>query len=330
MVAKQQSVENVWRQVRELFQGVDPQALAQESDRPVCVALVARGPGALRQMEEFFVPRYLRPRKAEETRRKLALFLVPVHPSEHQAFFDCDLAVCSEGATEEIGNNAPQRFVFRPENPQAVLKEILKQRGDLALPLAKNFLPFRRLVQRRWIQSVALENTLFAMLATIAEEVPAPLALLPATPAIGRRFPPGSPALTSDSLQKLEGEVRAAFLTANQMRLAFLMAASSDSAVGFQEQRGQVTAVVAAALGWRVLARGMEQKMPSGSRLLTRGLLAFLGTYTVGLALEQFHAWGRSLTREEKSAAYEQTYLLSRRMLDEVLERMAARARSTA
>ncbi|MBI1955449.1 MAG: hypothetical protein HYS38_03550 [Acidobacteria bacterium] len=330
-MAERQSGENVWRQVRELFQGVDPQALAQESDRPVSVALVARGPGELRQMDEFFVPSCLRPRQAEETRRKLALFLVPLHPSERQALSRCDLAVCSEGATEEIGNDAPQRFVFRPENPQAVLKEILQQRGDLALPLDKNFLPFRRLVQRRWTQSVALENTLFAMLATIAEEVPAPLALLPATPASGRRFAPSSPALASDSLaKKLEGEISAAFLTANQMRLAFLMAASSDSAVGFQEQRGQITAVAAAALGWRVLTRGVEQRLPSGSRLLTRGLLAFLGTYTVGLALEQFHAWGRSLTREEKSAAYEQTYRLGRRMLDEVLERMAARARSAA
>ncbi|MBI3894802.1 MAG: hypothetical protein HY313_02610 [Acidobacteria bacterium] len=311
-----------WRQVRELFREVDPKALAQEADRPLFLALVAKEVGILRQMEEFFVPSFLRPRKVEESRGKLALFLLPLHPSEYQAFSNCDLAVCSEGAAEEIGDDAPPCFVFQPKNPEAVLKAILKERYDLALPLAKTFLPFRRLVQRRWIQSVALENTLLAMLSWVAEEFPAPL-VLPRAVTKGRRF-------ASESHLEEPSDVGNAFLTANHMRLAFLLAASSDAAVGFQEQRGQITAVAAAALGWQALTRGVEQKMPSGNSLLAKGLLAFLGTYAVGLTLERFHALSQSLTREEKDVAYEQAYRLSRKMLDEVLERMAARVRSAA
>jgi hypothetical protein len=46
-----------------------------------------------------------------------------------------------------------------------------------------------------------------------------------------------------------------AILTANQIKMAFLIAAASDRQVGYREQKKEIASVIGSAFGWRALAR---------------------------------------------------------------------------
>jgi len=299
----------IWGEVSKVLRGLNPGAVAQDRDRPIAIALVAREAEDLRLLEGFLVPSQLRLHKAEQIRKRLTPLVVPLRTPPRGRTTKFDLALCSPGAAAEAGQFAADVAVFHPQEERALISEILERRWDLALPLARNFLPFRHPVQARWIRSISLENALFAAMTAVPDVVPTPFSL----------------AWTAAGVASAT-----AVLTANQVRLAFLLAAAADSAVGFQEQRGQITAITAAALGWRSLARELVGKMPGGRGLLAKALMAFAGTYVTGVGLERFHALGRFLTREEKSRAYDAAYRLGRKLLDGALETMAARRRAVA
>jgi hypothetical protein len=255
-------------------------------------------------MEEFFVPKRLSLRKAEQVRERLCFFVLPLRDLEQQGLRQLDLVICSRSGVRQLEAALPKVYSWSREDPHAVVRAILKDRRDLALPLARNFLPFRRLVCRRSIRSVSLENALFAMALSAADAMPALFSLLRSVAGIN-----------SSSL----------FLTANQIRLAFLIAAANDSEVGFREQSEQITAIAFAGLKWRSLARDLEGRSSRVNSLLAKGLLAFVATYVTGLALEQLHRLGRGMTREEKSDAHEEAYHVGRRALDGILTIAAAR-----
>jgi hypothetical protein len=220
-----------------------------------------------------------------------------------------DLVVCSEASASQVPRSLiPQTYVLFESDSQRLIREILKYHWDLALPLAKNFIQFRQPVERRWMRSIALENALFAAAAALPDATPAFFSLLDA-----RGF-----------------NSTTVLLTSNQMRLAFLMAAANDAEVGFREQTGQITAITAASVGWRSLARKLASRTaPSGSAV-SKGVLAFIATYTTGLALERLHALGRHMTRDEKSAAYAEAYRVGRRVLDGILDRIISAGQSVA
>ncbi len=298
--------DKFWRQVSEAFRELSPAVVVQDADRPVNLALVAEEPDKLRQMEKFFVPGFLGPRKAAQVRERFCSFVLPLGRLEEEGLRQLDLVICSESAAGKMRAQLPRTYIFSPATPQAMVSKILEDRWNLALPLARNFLLFRRAVDRRLMRSIALENALFAIMAALSDAVPVPF---PLTRALG--------ALGSSTI----------FLTANQMRLAFLIAAANDSEVGFRKQTGQITTIAAAALGWRSLARELAGRISPATGLLAKGLLAFVSTYATGLALEQLHAWGRSMTREEKAVAYEEAYRVGRILLDGILNTMASRSR---
>ena len=58
--------------------------------------------------------------------------------------------------------------------------------------------------------------------------------------------------------------------------------------------------------------------------------MAYAGTYVMGVALEQLHALGRTLTREEKRQAFEDAYRAGRVVLDKVLSGRGSTAQSVA
>src|SRR5579885_1441778 len=170
------SREKFWRQAGEAFRGLDPEVVLHEAERPVSLALLAEDHEALRKLEEFFIPSELTPLKTQQVRERICSFLVPLGQSEEEGLKQLDLVVCSERAAGRIPHSLFARtYVLFDQHPESVIREILKDRWDLALPLAKNFLRFRAPVQRRWMRSIAMENALVAMAASIAEIAPAPL-----------------------------------------------------------------------------------------------------------------------------------------------------------
>ncbi|MCH7978133.1 MAG: hypothetical protein IH935_04035 [Acidobacteria bacterium] len=299
----------IWSQVTKAFRELNPEELVREADRALSLALVAGTSEELSRMEAFFAPTSLGRHKAEQVRQRLFPFLYPLRPSQEQMLRDFDLVVCSPGVTEGVGPLSPYVYIFGRVDSRDFVKEILRDRWDLALPLAKNFLPFRGPAQQRWIHSIAFESALFAMMTAVPNILPTPFSL-----------PWAATEFASSTV----------FLTANQMRLAFIIAASSDSAVGFREQKGQLTAIAAAALGWRSLARELAGKIPAGRGLLSKGLMAYAGTYVTGVTLEQLHALGRTLTREEKRQAFEDAYRAGRAVLDKALKARGSPAHTAA
>jgi hypothetical protein len=106
----------------------------------------------------------------------------------------------------------------------------------------------------------------------------------------------------------------------SQVRMAFLIAAASDRAVGYREQRGQIAAIVGGAVGWRALARELAGKIPFGGGLIPKAAIAYAGTYTVGVGLERFYRLGSGLTRQERRAIYESALKRGRELVKALVE----------
>jgi len=132
------------------------------------------------------------------------------------------------------------------------------------------------------VKKVAKENALFALATAIPDIVP----FISLPWAIG------------------EFATDTAFLTANQIRMAFLLAAASDREVGYREQSREIASIVLGAFGWRALARELVGKIPMGGGLIPKAAIAYAGTRVVGLSLERFYRVGSAYTREERRQAY--------------------------
>src|SRR5206468_3420059 len=152
---------------------------------------------------------------------------------------------------------------------------------DLAIPLARNLIGFRAEVSRRIIKKVAKENAVFALATAVPDIIP--FVSLPW--AIGE--------FASDT----------AFLTANQIRMAFILAAANDHDLGYREQKGEIGSIVLGAFGWRAMARELVGKIPMGGGLIPKAAIAYAGTRVVGLSLERFYRIGQAYTRDERRAA---------------------------
>ena len=106
----------------------------------------------------------------------------------------------------------------------------------------------------------------------------------------------------------------------SQVRMAFLIAAASDRAVGYREQRGQIAAIVGGAVGWRALARELAGKIPFGGGLIPKAAIAYAGTYTVGAGLERFYRLGSGLTRQERRLIYESALKRGKELVKALVE----------
>jgi hypothetical protein len=150
------------------------------------------------------------------------------------------------------------------------------------------------------IRAVAKENALFCLATALPDVVPF-LGWMPWT-AVGE--------FGSDS----------AFLTVNQIRLAFLLAALSDRVPGYREQRSEIGSIVAGAFGWRALARELVGKIPFGGGLIPKAAIAWAGTFAVGLSLERLYRLGYGFSRGERKAVYEEAYDHGRQIAGMLLE----------
>jgi uncharacterized protein (DUF697 family) len=151
--------------------------------------------------------------------------------------------------------------------------------------LARQLYPFRRPAAHRIIRSIAKENALFCLATALPDVIPT-LAVIPW--AVGE--------FTSDT----------AFLTMNQIRMAFLLAAASDRAIGYREQGSEIASIVAGAFGWRALARELVGKIPFGGGLIPKAGVSYAATFAVGMSLERLFRLGYGFTRTERRAAYEE------------------------
>jgi hypothetical protein len=267
----------VLQSIRDAIGNLNPEEVQRHVERPLRLFLYAHSEHAYGRMEGFLAPRELTSAKRAQVRQIIHRASESYYPTEK-----FDLEIYFEDSPLGELARANQVFAFRDDSPEQLVQDVLERRPDLAIPLALHVHPFRDEVSRRIIRKVAKENALFSLATAIPDIVP--FVSLPW--AIGE--------FASDT----------AFLTANQIRMAFLLAAASDRDVGYREQTAEIASIVAGAFGWRGLARELVGKIPMGGGLIPKAAIAYAGTFVVGLSLERFYSLGYGYTRSERRLAY--------------------------
>jgi hypothetical protein len=266
----------VFQHVKDAIRNLDPEDIRKHTERPLRLLLYADSEGQYRDMEEYLLPRDLSAAKRAQARRLIHRGAEGTGPGANG-----DLEIYFDPSRELSGES--DAFGFDPAAPSATVHQILHRRPDLAVPLALHVLPFREEVSRRMVKKIARENALFSLATALPDIVP----FISLPWAIGE--------FASDT----------AFLTANQIRMAFLLAAANDRDIGYHEQRGEIASIILGAFGWRALARELVGKIPWGGGLVPKAAIAYAGTRVVGLSLERYYRLGKAYTRAERRLAYQ-------------------------
>jgi hypothetical protein len=267
----------VLQNIREAIGNLNPEEIRRHTERPLRLFLYAHSEQAYRRMEDFLAPSELSVARRSQIHRVIYRASEGDYPSENY-----DLQIYFEDSPPSTLSQTQKVFAFRADSPEQTVRDVLAQRPDLAVPLALHVHPFRQEVSRRMVKKVAKENAVFALATAVPDIVP----FISLPWAIGE--------FASDT----------AFLTANQIRMAFLLAAASDRDVGYREQSAEIASIVFGALGWRALARELVGKIPMGGGLIPKAAIAYAGTRVVGLSLERYYRVGSAYTREERRQAY--------------------------
>lgn len=283
------TASHIFRQIQRALRHLNPHEVRRLADRPLKVGLVAPTSEAIARMEDFFAPPDI------SRRKKLELFEILHRVGDRGAPANYDLEIVDESLL-----GAPGAFSFSPDKPERTVNQILRQREELSLVLARHFPPFRKAVVDRIVREVSRENALFALLTAIPDAVPSLFAL---GWAVGE--------FASDTT----------VLTVNQVRMAFLIAAASDQPAGYLEQKSQIASIIAGAFGWRALARELVGKIPFGGGLIPKAAVAYAGTFVVGAGLERFYRIGYGLTPAERKVIYEEAIERGKTLARSLLEK---------
>lgn len=269
------------RQIREAIAHLNPDEVREMADRPVRIGLIASSEDTARAMEAFLTAGASDAKRLEQSRC--------IARADGPEPYDIEIH-------DERAPHPDNAFLFSFDDPQRVIRDIVERRQDFALALARCFLPFRQLVTERIVHSVAKENALFALATALPNVVPNLLW--------------GFGEWASDT----------AFLTVNQVRMALLLAAASDRPIGYREEGTEIASIVAAAFGWRALARELIGKIPLGGGLIPKAAVAYAGTYVVGRSIERYYRIGQGYTRNERRLAYEEALSRGRSVAGALLE----------
>jgi uncharacterized protein (DUF697 family) len=262
------------KQARAALSLLNADEILRRARQPLHFGLVASSASMYAEMEEFLLPSAL---PLEERTYRLDYIHRVGDPGVPE---NVDLILFEPGIPATKGT-----YTYRREDPSATISEILRGNEDIALALARQFPAFRSAVVERTINAVSRENALFSIATALPDIVPS---LIELPWALGE--------FASDTV----------FLTGNQIRMAFLIAAACGKEVGFGEQKGTVLSIAAGAFGWRALARELVGKIPLGGGLIPKGAIAFAGTYAVGKALELHYGGKEMFTREQRKLVYRQ------------------------
>lgn len=274
--------------IKKAVSNLNPHQIREMSDRTVRVALHAPSQESYQRMESFFL-QDLTPAR----RRASALQLVraPI-PVLGQGF---DIAVYDEDMPAPHG-----ALIFRAAHPRMTVHRALSEYPQLGIGLARSFLPFRAPFVERAIAKTCRENTLFSIVTALPDVIPNVIEL-----------PWAVAEFASDT----------AFLTMNQVRMAFLIAAASDREVGYIQQKSEIATVIGSAFGWRALARQLVGKIPFGGGLLAKAAVAYAGTKVLGLSLDRFYSIGFTYTREERDQIYMEAFRQGKKVAMKMVSR---------
>jgi hypothetical protein len=281
-------IPSTFKNIRAALANLNPAEVRASAERVVIVGLTASRGERFMAMESFLAPPDLSREERVEALRHV---------------YHTDIPGAPAGFDIEIQDEAlpPRRgvFDFRLGDPALTVKQILRHHEGLALPLARLFPPFREEVCRQIVRRISKENALFSMATALPNVVPSVFEL---PWAVGE--------FASDTT----------ILTANQIRMAFLLAAASDREVGYGAQKAEMGSIIAGAFGWRALARELVGKVPFGGGLIPKAAVAYAGTFVVGKSIVRLHRFGRGLSRSERKSEYRTAFARGRQIAATLLE----------
>lgn len=276
------------QQMRGALRKVDPGEIRALAARRYRVLVVAGSSASYAAVEDFLTPAGLSRRKRLEAAETLVRACDPDAEGKFHFIFAERGSPAPEGWDEGV-----DLFYFDAGELPQFVERFVAARPEEALGLARLLQPVRDAYARQTIHQVARENALFSILTALPNIVP----LIGQLPWLIGEF-------ASDT----------AVLTANQIRMAFLLAAASDREAGFREQRREIGSIIAGAWGWRAGARELVSKIPFGGGIVPKAAVAYAGTFVVGLALDRLYRFGYGLNRQERQQAYEEAYSRGRQV----------------
>jgi hypothetical protein len=279
---------HVFKEIRAAVANLDPAEVQAAAERPLRIGILAVTERGFAAIEEFLLPSAT---VSELKRAESAAMLDSAAGPERPGHFD--LVLCEQGVPCPQGG-----FTYYGGQPEQTVHEVLAAHDELGLALARNFPPFRQPVVDRIIHNVSKENALFSVVTALPDVVPSILQL-----------PWSIGEFASDT----------AFLTINQIRMAFLIAAASDKPIGYSLQKAEIATIVTGAFGWRALARELVGKIPFGGGLIPKGAIAFAGTYVAGLGLDRLHRLGYGLSSAERRNSYQVAFERGKGIVELVL-----------
>jgi uncharacterized protein (DUF697 family) len=196
-------------------------------------------------------------------------------------------------------------YTFHPERTGELVTRILADHDEISLPLARTFPGFRQAVSQNYIRSASKENATFSFVTALPDVMPNVAQLFWA---FGE--------FASDT----------AFLTMNQLKMAFLLAAAHGREVGYREQKAEVASVIAGAFGWRTLARELVGKIPFGGGLIPKAAIAYAGTWVVGQSLDRLYTYGAAYNRGEQKNAYKEGLAMGQAVAKKLMSKFNRRS----
>jgi hypothetical protein len=276
--------------IRQAVHTLNPNHVRELGERDLYVALYAATPDDYTRLEDFLV------QGLSPERRRQALSFLHRAPDPAKVL-DYDLAVYDESVL------APRRaLVFHADRPQRFIGTVLDHFDTkITLPLAKTFPPFRAPYIRRVIRTVSRENAIFSMATALPDIVPSLV-----------EIPWALTEFASDT----------AVLTANQIKMAFILAAASDREVGYREQKSEIAMLIGGAFGWRALARQLIGKIPFGGGLIPKAAIAYAATKLIGASLDRYYRIGYTYTRQEREEIYTEAFQHGQRVAGSILKKL--------
>jgi hypothetical protein len=272
-----------FRQARAAISHLNPAEVRRDAARPVRVGLIAATEYRYAAMEETLVPA-----AADHDDRIRAMSAI-FRGGDPEAPATVDLVLYDEGIPAPKG-----AYVLYAQDLAATLDAVLDDEDSLELPLARQFPGLRSHIVDRIVQAIARENALFAFATALPDVIPS---LVEIPWAFG------------------EWATDTAFLTANQIRMAFMISAACGQETGFARQKLQILSIVGGAFGWRAIARELAGKIPLGGGLIAKGAIAYAGTFVVGKGLELLHRGQVNFSHEEKRSMYRDALERGREMV---------------
>jgi uncharacterized protein (DUF697 family) len=276
----------IWKAIRQL----SPGKVLKESEQRFNLAVVASDSDQAEEMRAFLLGRSPSEEDTARLDRVLRLYLQPVSDSQvREMSKDVDIVLASVDAHEGLERLAARMVTYHPEDPAGCIDAILNSDAGamIRLSLARNVPVLRPEVARRIVRQISLENATFAIGTALGNVVPSVLG-----PILG--------------VAEAAGDI--VVLTANQVRMMFMIGAGYGRKVGLAAQWKEISSIAGAAFTWRALARNLVSKIPFGGGLVPKGAIAYAGTFSIGEGLVYYYTTGRRMTREEAARTFRSAF----------------------